>query len=242
MNRVYNRRWLRFAKGGKMKYIGHLDLLRVFQSAIRRAALPIAYSMGFNPHQLISFALPLPVGMDSVCEYIELMFEEKDNPALGLGLDLGLGLGNGLLARLDAELPDGLRLLASYEIPERAPRPAAAVSAADYRLVFPGVEDSRDYLQDILAAPEIIVTKKSKSGEKEADIRQDILALDYDPVGAVTMRLSAGSVRNLKPILVAERIFALLVKPFSIHELSITRQELYGTGTEGQLAPLHDIV
>jgi len=225
MNRVYERRWLRFAKGGKMKYIGHLDLLKIFQSAIRRAKLPIAYSMGFNPHQRLSFALPLPVGMDSVCEYIELLLDE---PAENLKDDL------------DAQLPDGLRLLELYKIPEKAPRPAAAIMAVDYRLIFPGVTESKACLQAMVDASEIMMLKKTKSGEIEADIKQDILAIEYDPVGAVSMRLSSGSVRNLNPMLVAQKLFEDMAISPDVHEISLMRREMYGE-IDGKLVPLHEV-
>ena len=223
MNRVYERRWLRFAKGGKMKYIGHLDLQKIFQSAIRRAKLPIAYSMGFNPHQRLSFALPLPVGMDSVCEYMELLL---DKPAE--------------VMVLDNELPEGLRLLSSYKIPETAPRPAAAVTAADYRLIFPGVLESKVYLQKMIDSPEIIMLKKTKSGEKEANIRQDILDLKFDPIGAIMMKLSAGSARNLNPMLVAQKIFDNMGICPSLNEIAVVRYEMYGDA-EGRLVPLHEV-
>ncbi|MCL2421251.1 MAG: TIGR03936 family radical SAM-associated protein [Defluviitaleaceae bacterium] len=225
MNRVYERRWLRFAKGGKMKYIGHLDLLKIFQSAIRRAKLPIAYSMGFNPHQRLSFALPLPVGMDSVCEYMELLLDE---PAENFKKDL------------DAQLPDGLTLLDLYDIPEKAPRPAAAITAIDYRLTFPGAKQSKPFLDAISDTREIVVLKKTKSGEREADIRPDILALDFDPVGAVLMQLSAGSDRNLNPMLVAQKLFDDMVISPAPHEIAIMRKEMYGE-INGKLVPLHEV-
>ncbi|MCL2398241.1 MAG: TIGR03936 family radical SAM-associated protein [Defluviitaleaceae bacterium] len=232
MNRTYERRWLKFAKGEKMKFIGHLDLLRVFRAAIRRSKLPIAYSMGFNPHQRISFALPLPVGMDSTCEYMELMLDEPV-------------IVNELKKALDAQLPDGLRILSVYEVSENAPRLAAALTASDYRMIFPGVEEANIHIQTMLDANEIKVMKKTKSLEKEADIRQDILDLKYDPVGAVTMQLSTGSTRNLNPMLVAKTLFSSMNISPAQHDLAITRLEMYGkkddSNNEGQPVPLHNI-
>lgn len=220
MNRVYERRWIRFAKGDKMKYIGHLDLLRIFQSAIRRAKLPVAYSMGFNPHMRLSFALPLPVGMESICEYIELLLDEPTD-----------------LMPLDSQLPDGLRLLETFEIPADAPKPAAAIVAADYRLTFPGIMGvTEKHLQNILDASEIIIMKKTKKGEGEADIRPDIFALNHDGIGAVAMRLSAGSARNLSPLIVVRKIFEDMGISPAPHEISLLRQEVYGNG----FSPLHE--
>ena len=59
---------IKFAKEGMMKFIGHLDIMRYFQKAIRRAELPIAYSEGFSPHMILSFAAPLGVGITSLGE------------------------------------------------------------------------------------------------------------------------------------------------------------------------------
>ena len=63
---------IKFCKYGSMKYIGHLDIMRYFQKAIRRSGLPIKYSEGFNPHQIMSFAAPLGVGITSDGEYMDI--------------------------------------------------------------------------------------------------------------------------------------------------------------------------
>ena len=213
MSRVYERRWLRFAKGGKMKYIGHLDLQTIFHGAIRRAKLPIAYSQGFNPHQRISFALPLPVGMESLCEYMELLLEE---PADMMGLD--------------KHLPDGLRILKVYEISEKAPRPAAAVTMVDYRITGVGEAYAKNAIDTISHASEIVVLKKSKSGEKYVDIKPDILSINYDLVGTLNMRLPAGSAKNLSPHTIAQEFFPK-------ENIKVVRQEMYASNGR----PLHEI-
>ena len=63
---------IRFEKTGIMRYVGHLDLMRFFQKAVKRSGLPIRYSEGFNPHQIMSFASPLGVGITSDGEYMDL--------------------------------------------------------------------------------------------------------------------------------------------------------------------------
>jgi len=229
MNKTYERLWLRFAKGGKMRYIGHLDMMKIFQAAIRRAGVPIAYSMGFNPHQRLSFALPLPLGMDSLCEYAELLLESVMLP-------------EDLVKALDGHLPDGVRLLAAYAASEKAPRPAAAVEAADYRLVFPKMEGvSSDGVASAIAAlrsqPEIMVLKKTKRGEKETDIKPDIFYISCEQAGGVLMRLSAGSSRNLSPQLVAQVLFQQMGVTLQAHDAAFTRLELYGHGGK----PLHEL-
>ena len=63
---------IKFAKSGAMRFIGHLDVMRFFQKAIRRAGIDVAYSEGFSPHQIMSFAAPLGVGLSSNGEYLDL--------------------------------------------------------------------------------------------------------------------------------------------------------------------------
>jgi len=118
-------------------------------------------------------------------------------------------------------------------------KPAAAVAAADYRMIFPGSEAAGGCLQSLMDAPEIIMMKKSKSGEKEADIRQDIFLLERD-LDAVNMRLTAGSSRNLNPMLVAQKIFGCMGIDPPLHEIKLTRRELYAL-KNGEFVPLHEI-
>ena len=68
---------IKFEKRGNLRFIGHLDLMRYFQKANRRAGLPIAYSEGFSPHQIMSFAAPLSMGVESTAEYAD--FKLTDN-------------------------------------------------------------------------------------------------------------------------------------------------------------------
>ena len=229
MNRTYERRWVRFAKGGKMKYIGHLDLLKVIQMAIKRAKLPVAYSMGFNPHQRLSFALPLSVGVESVCEYMEILLDEPADIML-----------------LDKQLPDGLKILSVYEVDEKAKSPAAIVTTADYRLTFDEIKEFEDGVKEsvkkILDVDEIMVTKKTKKGIKDIDIRPDILSLEYDPVGAVMMRLCAGSERNLSPAIVSQKIFEYIGKNDAAQAGQLLRHEVYGNGEGNRLVLLHEAI
>ncbi len=75
---------VKFAKTGIMRYVGHLDLMRFFQKAVKRSNLPIRYSEGFNPHQIMSFASPLGVGLTSEGEYMDIDLKEKVDPVAAL--------------------------------------------------------------------------------------------------------------------------------------------------------------
>ena len=72
---------IKFAKNGSMKFIGHLDIMRYFQKVMRRAEVDIAYSEGFSPHQIMSFAAPLGVGLTSRGEYLDIEVHSTDSSA-----------------------------------------------------------------------------------------------------------------------------------------------------------------
>ena len=220
MNNVYHRYWLQFAKQDAMKFIGHLDLLRIFQQSIRRAQLPVAYSMGFNPHQRLSFAMPLPVGMAGTAEWAEILL---DSP---FASDV-------LQAALNPVLPHGLQVTAVYSAPGSAPRLAPSVMAADYTAHFPegapaGLEAA---VAQMLAAPEILMEKKTKSGTREVDIRPDIFGLAFLE-GALHMRLATGSAQNLNP--------QLVLRALSRENAVITRIGLLAC-PQGVFVPLHTL-
>ena len=71
---------IKYSKGPELRFVSHLDLMRLFQRAVRRAGLPIGYSHGFNPHQLMSFGNPLSLGMTSIGEYCDFEFETPVEP------------------------------------------------------------------------------------------------------------------------------------------------------------------
>ena len=66
---------IKFSKQGNLRFVGHLDMMRYFQKAFRRSELPISYSEGFSPHQIMSFAAPLGIGMTSEAEYVDITFD-----------------------------------------------------------------------------------------------------------------------------------------------------------------------
>lgn len=204
---------LRFSKQRTLKFIGHLDFLRVFQQTIRRSGLLIAYSQGFNPHQILSFALPLPLGMESVNDYADI------NLTAPVALDV-------MVEKLNQVAPIGLVFSAAYMQTGKAA--AAATAIADYAIALDTpTEVLQEKIQALLEMETIVIPKKTKSGVKDTDIRPDIFAMI--PVeGGVKLTLSAGSGRFLNPLLVAEQ---LLGHP--VCNATISRLELYQATNEG---------
>jgi len=220
---------IRFSKTGTLRFIGHLDFLRVFQQTIRRSGLPAAFSQGFNPHLLISFALPLPLGMESLNDYADITLE-SEMPA------------DTIVKKLSAAAPDGLIIHGAKPAENKA---ASVVAVADYMVKTLGASPPiphkgtsppdpirfSETIVSVLKSREIIIPKKTKKGVKDTDIRPDILNIEVTGEN-VFMRLSAGSARFLHPMTVAGIIFN---EPCVS---AITRTELYQEITDGGLLPL----
>lgn len=226
---------VKFAKEGAMKFIGHLDSMRYFQKAIRRANIPIAFSGGFSPHMIMSFAAPLGVGVTSSGEYFDMELTEAVPSAV-------------MEEKLNNTMVEGMKVLSVREIPDgKASACMSLVAAADYFVNFregkePAV-DWREKLQDFFAQDEIVILRKTKRSEKETDIKPWIYRLELKEDG-VFMQLSSGSVHNLKPDLVMEAFAKYLGVELEQFALMIHRQEVYadvGTETCRKLVSLEDL-
>jgi len=209
---------LRFSKTDTLRFIGHLDFLNVFQQTIRRSGLPIAYSQGFNPHQILSFALPLPLGMESGHDYADITLTNA------LPYDE-------IVKSLNACVPQGLHISAAYQVTGQAA--AAATITADYKIATSASQDIlAENAKKILKSETLVIPKKTKSGVKLTDIRPDIYDIQVNDNG-LFLRLSAGSARFLNPLLVAEQ---LMGEPPCTSEIS--RLELYQADGNGGLVSL----
>ncbi len=144
---------VKFSKKGRMKYISHLDLLRTMHSAMHRAKMPVWYTEGFNPRAKMVFSLPLSLFTESECEFMDIRLTEER--------DLGQ-----LRKALDDAFTDELKILEIY--PQQGKLSDIAWASYRIRISQPGL---RAEAVDRLMGGEIVVTKKSKSGEKTLDIR-----------------------------------------------------------------------
>lgn len=215
---------VKFSKQGVMKFIGHLDVMRYFQKAIRRAGIDIAYTEGLSPHMIMSFAAPLGVGLTSDAEYmdIELRTPVSSEEAIDA------------LNRVGVE---GITVTGFWQIPDgKASKAMTLVAAADYTLRFRrGYEPKGDWQSGIshfFAQKSILVMKKSKKSEKEVDIRPMIYEMSVN-AGTVFLKLSAGSVANLKPELVMDAYLQSIGVEPAPFAYEINRCEVYADiGTE----------
>ena len=185
---------IKFAKQGVMKFIGHLDIMRYFQKAIRRAEIPIAFTSGYSPHMIMSFANPLGVGLTSDGEYFDIELTESI-------------ASKEAVRRLNEQMVDGMEIVSFVQIPDdKKSKGMSIVAGADYLSSVKNgslPEDLAEKLEAFYAQNEICVVKKTKKSEKEVDIRPMIYKLECRNRG-IYMRVAAGSVQNLKPELVTE--------------------------------------
>ena len=163
---------LRYAKRGRLRFSSHRDFQRALERALRRAAVPMAYSAGFTPHPKVSYANAAPTGTASEAEYVELSVVTRVDP-------------QALRAALDDSLPPGLDVL---EVVEATPGALAdRLEASDWEIVLPGVrpEVLASALAQLLACTEVTVERMMKTGVRRFDARGPIvLAQVIDPAAA----------------------------------------------------------
>ena len=211
---------LRFEKTGRAVYISHLDLMHTMQRAFNRAGLPLKYSEGFNPHPQIAIALPLSVGTGSLCEIMDFKLKGEANL-------------QELPERLTAVMPEGIRVLEAYE-------PQRKVAELKWLRVEGLFEyDERDAgemaaaLADFFRQEQIVITKKTKRGMGETDIRPGIREIRFTPGEKkvdITAVLSAQE-PTINPELLAEALRQLspeLAPDFA----KFTRIETYDVGMQ----------
>ncbi|MCG9967005.1 TIGR03936 family radical SAM-associated protein [Pelotomaculum terephthalicicum JT] len=185
---------MQYSKKGPARYISHLDLLRSFERAGRRAGLPLAFSQGFNPHPKISFAAPLGVGTAGEAEYADIE----------LTADLPAGE---VFRALSGVLPEGLRLLEVRSIPDQSTSLMAAVDCATYRALANlsrpfGRKELDSVISSFMARPEIWAERKLKTGgKKKQNIRPGIFTLSgksENDIIILEAELKAGSNGNVR--------------------------------------------
>ena len=211
-----------FEKSPRLRHIGHLDLMRAMQRALRRSGLPLCYSKGFNPHILLNFAAPLSVGMPGKKEIMEVPLEKDVST-------------QEFLEKLSAALPVDLPCLMAIPHDDRHAAPmaqlTAAVCEAKMETVPEGLEDA---IRNFLAQKEIPAIRKTKSGMKPCDIRPMIY--DLKLVGdTLSMTLALCEKATCKPDLLLSSLFefAGMDRP----RMLITRTQLLG-GEAGDFKPL----
>ena len=228
---------IKFQKYGVMKFIGHLDMMRYFQKAIRRAGIDIAYSGGYSPHQIMSFAAPLGVGVTSDGEYFDIEVNSSRSSLKSLDA-------------LNQVMVEGVSILEYRRLPDTARSSMSLVAAADYIVyVKPGYEPDVHSLQELSQQvqqyyemqPEILITKQTKKSQLEMNLKGLIYEMkglnlkDFTlrdgplPEYGLFLKVSTGSSDNVKPELVLEdfcKFCGIAYNPLKYQAVSYTHLTL----------------
>ena len=204
---------LRFSKTGKAVWISHLDLMRTMQRALMRAEIPLEYSVGFNPHAVMSIAMPLSVGMSSECELMDFGVSGYMEP-------------DTIPARLNAALPEGVEALEVYEGAEKFN--GIKYLRFEARLEYA----SGDYcgeLRELFSAPSLVIDKKTKRGLNPTDIAPFIVrdALTIEPADGGVLLSGILSVPDVSPAHLIQAIKQLRPE-FAPEAVMIERREMLG--------------
>lgn len=221
-----SKRRLKFSKLNMAKYISHLDLLRCFTRSIMRAELPVKYSNGFNPHQKITFSLPLSIGVTSDSEFVDIDFEDeiKDSE---------------IMERLNNNLPPDMRILHVGDIHDSA----NDIVSAKYQVKIISNEFIADEkVKEFFDMSEYTIMKKTKKrGEQPVNLMDFII--DYNitehtesnegSILQMELVLSAGGQKNLKPEIAVKAFSDYIASDINIISYDIHRTEIYISEKEG---------
>ncbi|OIQ08590.1 hypothetical protein MOOR_17370 [Moorella thermoacetica] len=181
---------IKYSKTGQMAFLGHLEMLRLWQRAMRRAGLPVAMSHGFNPHPRLAFGPALALGLESLAEYLDVELAADREP-------------DRVQVELQAQLPPGLEILLVRTIPDQAPALTAVIDVAAYRVTWmeevdPGLLQQR--VESLLARQEVLVRRTGRDGRPRVkDIRPGILKLVLDPSPDLVMLLQCSQTGSVRP-------------------------------------------
>ena len=231
---------VKYCKDGPIKYISHLNLAQVFTRTIRRAGIPVVISNGFNPRFRISFGPPLPLGISSTSEYLDIRIKEEIKI-------------EELTERLNLVLPQGLKIFQAKIIPSSADSLVKVIDTASYIITLKIKEKASDfasknqeeelrelkqeikkYNKRFLNLNEIKVEKQTKNGSKRVDIKPSILEVKVQnfqhPILKLGLEIRIGQQGNLNPRYAAIAWISNFADNFDI--IQICRDGLYIKGGE----------
>ena len=232
---------VKYCKEGPIKYISHLNLAQVFTRTLRRADIPVVKSEGFNPRFRISFGPPLPLGISSTSEYLDIRLKEEIKT-------------EELVEKLNRVLPQGLKILRAKIIPPSTGSLVKIIDKASYIITLKikevlsdsAVKNKEDKLKELeqeeveknnkrfLNLDEITVEKQTKNGIKRVDIKPSILDIKVQefksPLLKLSLEIRIGQQGNLNPRYVAKAWISNFANNFDI--IRICRDGLYVKGEE----------
>ena len=218
-----------FEKGERIRHIGHLDIQRSVQRGLRRSGLPVAYSQGFNPHILITFASALSIGACGKREIMDVTMAEDTDP-------------QEFLTRMNKAMPPEMQLKEARAIDSKHPSLMGMVRAAVYDLAIRDEETGKKLTAAIpamLAKEKIPAMRKTKTKLTEVDIKPLILGISGDE-NHIRATLVLNERESCKPQMLLDTLRETAGIPEEVRML-VTRESLLGEDENGELAPLEKL-
>ena len=210
---------IKFSRGRELKYISHLDLMRLWERALRRAVIPMAYSEGFNPRPRLSFGSPLAVGTTSDSELLDISLEQRISP-------------HHLMANVTKQLPNGIAIYEVQEVGLKVPSLQSQTNHAEYTVTVEtdrSPEEVKLAVQDFLKREHMQWQHVRDKKTREYNIRalvEDIVILEHhDDDCTLNMRLKISG-RSEQVVLA----LGFKSHPKSIHRTNIIFDSAIGNG------------
>jgi radical SAM-linked protein len=203
-----------FSRGGELKYITHLDLMRLWQRVLRRANIPLIYSQGFSPHPRISLAAPLAIGVTSSSELMDIFLERRFSPHF-------------FIKSVKEQLPGGIDILEVAEVGVGLPSLQSQIRFAEYKIVIEADKKSKeveDAIRSLLSSDSLPWQHTRDKEIRKYDLRaliEDIWLIESSPPEfAIGMRLRCDSAGTGRPEQVVSAL-GLANPPKSIHRTKL---------------------
>lgn len=208
---------IKFSRGEEIKFISHLDIVRLWQRAFNRAGIEIAYSTGFTPHPRISLAAPLPLGVTSEAELMDIVIIKGVAPQF-------------FVSALNQQLPLGLRVDKVFPISPDLPSLQSQINQAEYKVELEtatGPADIQTAIDNLLALEHLPWQHQRDTGPHQYDLRvliDTLRIIEWQaPVGSLGMRLQCNSQGSGRPEQVAAAL-GFAKRPQSIHRTQLILQ------------------
>ena len=208
---------IKFSRGPEIKFISHLDIVRLWQRAFNRAGIQIAYSSGFTPHPRIALAAPLPLGVTSEAEWMDIFCVKGVAPHF-------------FVSALNQQLPPGMTVDKVYPIAPDLPSLQSQIRFAEYRVQVDtekGPREIKAAIQSLLALEHLPWEHQRDTGPHKYDIRpliDDLWIIEWNPpAGILGMRLQCNNSGSGRPEQVAAAL-GFKERPQSIHRTQIILQ------------------
>ncbi len=183
-----------FNKTGRAKYIAHLDMAKCLQRAIKRAEIPVWYTMGYNPHMYLNYPLALSLGYESTSEFFDVKMEPEDNNY------------EEIQEKLNSVMPEGIEIT-KVSPPKEEPK-EIVWATYDMDIYFEKPDRIKEKFTEFINKDKIIVEKKSKKGMKEIDLKPvfEVISIDGgEDFINFSLKINAGIIFNVNPMLIINK-------------------------------------